>query len=259
MTKREVPSNLEWEHWGRTDPLYGVSSHKGRDKGNLNEWTDDEFYEFGKTNWEVLKRYWERYGVEYISCAEIGCGAGRYTMQLVDLFKKVFGLDVSDGMISYARERISNPNVEFLLTDGISIPLPDNSVTAVFSTHVFQHFNSNRIGWKNFSEAFRILTDGGTLLIHLPVYQFPARNLIFKISFLVWETLHGIYAFLSRKLIMVGVWTKYMRMINYNMDELFCVISKLGFQDIELLILPPRSKGKPIPLIFARKNISVDE
>lgn len=140
MTKKTVPSNIEWEKWGEIDPLFGVVSHKGKEKGKADQWTDEEFFQFGKSVWDMLQGYWDRYGVDYSSCLEIGCGAGRMTLQLSEHFKSVHGVDVSQGMLSYAESKISKENVNFYLTDGLSIPLPDDSVSAAFSIHVFQHF-----------------------------------------------------------------------------------------------------------------------
>lgn len=253
MTKKEVPSNLEWKKWGEVDPLYGVVSHKGKEKGQENQWTDEDFYQFGKTIWEKVQVYWERYGVDYSSCLEIGCGAGRITLQLAEQFNSVHAIDVSQGMLRYAESKIQKENVNFYLTDGVTIPLPDSSVSAAFSIHVFQHFNSPQIAQKNFSEVYCILQEGGTILIHLPVYRSPARHFLFRGAYRIWEKMHDLVAFFQRRLLAKGKWTPYMRMTYYQIDELFEMLSEIGYQDIELIVLPITTNFAPFPMVFARK------
>ena len=43
-----MKSNTEWELWGKSDPLYGVASWAGRERGGENPWTDEDFYALGE-------------------------------------------------------------------------------------------------------------------------------------------------------------------------------------------------------------------
>jgi ubiquinone/menaquinone biosynthesis C-methylase UbiE len=213
-----------------------------------------DFYAYGKKALETnIQKYWERYGVDYTSCLEIGCGAGRITMHLADLFKTVHAIDISPGMLSYAKNNIKKDNVNFHLTDGITTPLPEKSVSAVFSIHVFQHFDSHEIQRKNFIEAYRVLQEEGTLFIHLPIYRFPASHFIFRGTYKLWEMIHKIYAFLIRSLLSIGLWKPYMRMIYIQIDDLFKMLSDIGYKDIEVLLIPTEPKFIPFPIVFARK------
>ena len=137
MREKSIESNKEWEKWGGIDPLYSVAGWEGREKHGENPWTDEDFYSLGQSDWDDFAEKWERYGVDNNSCLEIGCGAGRITLHLSKYFKSIYAIDVSKEMIDYARKRINNPRVHFYLTDGVTIPLSDNQVSAVFSTHVF--------------------------------------------------------------------------------------------------------------------------
>jgi SAM-dependent methyltransferase len=128
-----LASNEEWQAWGRLDPLYGVAAIPGR--ADANPWTDEAFYEMGAIDWNLFRPKWEQYGVRRGSCVEIGCGAGRLTAHLARYFHSVHGLDVSAGMIEYARTHVP-ANVFLHLTNGLEIPLPADSADAVFSTHV---------------------------------------------------------------------------------------------------------------------------
>src|SRR5262245_51633169 len=115
---REPTSNIEWQAWGKWDPLYGVASLEGRNKLGNNPWTNDEFYSYGAQLWSEYRAHWEHYGINSESCLEIGCGAGRMTKQLANYFEKVHAVDVSADMIEYARQQINSKNVSFYLTNG---------------------------------------------------------------------------------------------------------------------------------------------
>jgi 2-polyprenyl-3-methyl-5-hydroxy-6-metoxy-1,4-benzoquinol methylase len=62
----------------------------------LTPWTDKDFYQLGESDWKDFSRHWEMYGLSRESCLEIGCGAGRITMQLASYFKSVHAIDVSE-------------------------------------------------------------------------------------------------------------------------------------------------------------------
>lgn len=52
---------------------------------------------------------WQQFGVGSQHCAEIGCGAGRITNQLVRNFQSVTGVDVSPNQLARARELLVTP------------------------------------------------------------------------------------------------------------------------------------------------------
>jgi ubiquinone/menaquinone biosynthesis C-methylase UbiE len=135
MKKTSPKSNIEWKYWGEHDLLFGVAAWQGKEKSVGGGWTDNDFYNLGKSDWEDFLNHWEKYGVRKESIVEIGCGAGRLTKHMALTFEKVIGLDVSDGMISYAKKKCQEEkNVEFILIDGVKIPIDDNTISAVFSS-----------------------------------------------------------------------------------------------------------------------------
>lgn len=56
---------------------------------------------------------------------EIGCGTGNYTLMLRDRFKtaRIKSLDISEEMISVARDKLKNKGVEFIVADAVKINL----------------------------------------------------------------------------------------------------------------------------------------
>ena len=159
------------EKWGKTDPLWGVALWPGKSKSGANPWSEAEFYSLGASDWKDFHIRWERYGLDHKSCVEIGCGAGRITAHLRESFERVFALDVSPGMIDYAATRIAD--AKFFSTNGVDIPLDDSSVTAAFSTHVLQHLDAPENALPIFGEVHRVLKKDGTMMIHLPIYEWP--------------------------------------------------------------------------------------
>jgi ubiquinone/menaquinone biosynthesis C-methylase UbiE len=55
--------------------------------------------------------------LEFSSCLEIGCGTGKNTAWLQTKANQVVAVDFSEEMLSKAKEKISQPNVQFLQAD----------------------------------------------------------------------------------------------------------------------------------------------
>lgn len=170
MRKLMFDSNTEWQKWGEFDPLWGVASWHGKRKQEGFPWTEDEFYKLGEMDWQDFVKHWSTYGLDTTSCLEIGCGAGRMTKQLAKTFAATHAIDVSAGMLEYARSNVQASSVEFHLTEGVEIPLPDESVSAVFSVHVFQHFDSLNNASAYFNQVARVMAPNSSLMIHLPIH-----------------------------------------------------------------------------------------
>lgn len=245
----ELNSNTEWKKWGRDDPLFGVASWKGKEKGGASPWTENDFYSLGESDWRDFWAHWQQYGVNRSSCIEIGCGAGRITRQLAEWFERVYAVDVSEDMIRCARQAV-NQNVEFSVIDGIHLPQPDGGVKAIFSAHVMQHLDNVEIGYEYFREFFRVLDDGGTLMVHLPLYAFPGGQLEGMMRFL-----HSLSRFLGN--IRAGVrrhlGIKTMRGTRYPIQALYDFLASLGFKDIEIRIFPTKINGELHSFVFAAK------
>lgn len=232
---RRPRSNIEWSSWGEWDPLYGVASLTGRNKRGNKPWTDDEFYAYGALNWDEYRRHWESYGVSRRSCVEIGCGAGRITSQLVKYFGEVHAVDVSLSVIEYAKRHIDSQNVFFYVTEGLTLPLPSRSVTAAFSCDVFQHFSRVAMADTYFTDLYRVLEPGASLMIHLPVYTWPDG---FRRTFAALYRFQGLVESLQaegrRLLLKIGVGYPFMFGVKYESRRLYASLWRLGFRDIEL-------------------------
>lgn len=246
-----MKSNQEWKEWGKVDPLFAVASWKERDKGGNNPWTDEEFYALGKSDWEDFFAQWQQYGCDTRHCIEIGCGAGRLTRCIARTFDQVTALDVSEDQINYAHSRIDQPNIAFRVTDGVDFPSVACSVTAVFSAHVFQHFDSLSDVERVLREAHRTLSPGGTVMVHLPIYSLPQSPLQPALSSMiaVSKQIGTLKAAMNRrrgKLIMRG--------LACERSWLAQCFEKTGFRKIEFRTFQVRSNQSWHDFILAEKT-----
>ena len=251
-----MKSNTEWEKWGERDPLYAVATWPGKERGGPNAWTDDEFYELGGSDWADFLNHWQHYGVSAGTCVEIGCGAGRITKQLSQHFHQVTALDVSQHQLDYARERISEPNVSFTLSDGTRLPVGDGSCDAVFSVHVFQHFESHEDAYEVFNDIHRALKPNGTLMIHLPLYELPDSKIsvLFTPVISIAKRLSDLKAAINRRQLLKGNWKFVMRRLRFDRNQLLSQLQAMGFSGIEFRSFAVRSNQSSHEFVFATKK-----
>jgi SAM-dependent methyltransferase len=251
-------SNQEWIKWGTQDPLFGVAAWPGYERGGPQAWTDEAFYELGRSDWADFSARWLAYGVDTSSCVEIGSGAGRLTKQMAATFDRICATDVSIDMIDYARRNIERDNVHFILTNGRDLPMQAESATAAFSAHVFQHFDSPNDAAMYFGELARILTDGGSMMIHLPMHSFPGETGGFSsVMRFLYSTKKkaGNISTASKRLASNVFGTKPpMRRLSYEMAWVLTSLRGLGFADMEFATFPVGSNGSMHSFVFARKG-----
>jgi SAM-dependent methyltransferase len=109
-------------------------------------------------------------GVPRGRALDLGSGLGRVTRALAQRFEEVVAVDVSEEMVRRAQElhpTAEFPNVNFHATDGVHLPLEDESVDFVFSYEVFQHLPSREVMRGNLLEVARVLRPEGLALIHV--------------------------------------------------------------------------------------------
>lgn len=99
---------------------------------------------------------------------EIGPGGGRWTDILRTIARKLIVADVSDRALALCKARFkTDANIEYLLSDGRTLAVPDASIDAVWSFDVFVHINpQDTRGY--FRELRRVLKPAGRAVIHHP-------------------------------------------------------------------------------------------
>ncbi len=106
---------------------------------------------------------------------EIGSGIG-WIMQAMNehlqtnqrAAREIIGLDIAPNMLAKAKTRLgTQPPYQFLIYDGISVPLPDKHLDLIYSVASLQHVPKAYV-YNLFFEIQRLLKDGGHAIIHLP-------------------------------------------------------------------------------------------
>ena len=120
------------------------------------------------------QRYEEAYGLEGIAAAlkdlarnrgaesilEVGCGTGHWLNILQTVFSRVYGMDLSFGMLQKASKR--NGAYHLIQGDVNRLPFSDNTFDMVFCVNALHHFHDPS-GFVN--NTHRLLKRGGTLAV----------------------------------------------------------------------------------------------
>ena len=93
---------------------------------------------------------------------DLGCGTGTWLRYLVELGaapENCTGIDISEQRIQKAR--VKNGSINYLATDGVNIPFPDNSFDIVMQIVTLSSVTDESI-WKNLvNEMKRVNTEEG--------------------------------------------------------------------------------------------------
>jgi SAM-dependent methyltransferase len=150
----------DWDARARENARYYVNTLK-------ENWTDSEFFRSGQheVDQEILTdmtNICQGKDPRQMRVLEIGCGAGRVTRALADLFGEVYAVDVSGEMVKCARLALADrPNAHIFQNNGMSLTVLGNlEFDFAFSIIVFQHIPSLAIIENYVREVHRLLKPG---------------------------------------------------------------------------------------------------
>lgn len=151
----------EWDQRARENARHFVATEK-------TDWTDEEFFASGE---EAVANHIRTDMINIcqgkdpkrMKVLEIGCGAGRVTRALANLFGTVYAVDISGEMVARAREALAGvDNVVIEQNNGRDLSvLGDIKVDFAFSYIVFQHVPSKAVIESYVREVYRVLRFGG--------------------------------------------------------------------------------------------------
>jgi SAM-dependent methyltransferase len=132
-------------------------------------WADSDFFESGRiaVKEEILTdmtNICQGRDPKQMRVVEIGCGAGRLTGALADVFGEVHAVDISEEMIRQARIAVADkPNAHVYVNNGMDLSvLPAGApFDFAFSYIVFQHIPSPAVIESYVREVHRLLRPGG--------------------------------------------------------------------------------------------------
>lgn len=114
-----------------------------------------------------------------ISAADIGCGAGRYSLKFIEHLGekcRLFCIDNNREMLRHLKEHFVKHNVvNFILirSDSHRIPLQTNSLDCVMSFNAIHHFSLPHF----LKEGSRILKNNGKLFVYTRLQEQNAKTI----------------------------------------------------------------------------------
>jgi SAM-dependent methyltransferase len=96
---------------------------------------------------------------------DLACGVGYGSAFLAESAERVVGADADEKAIAYANARYAAPNVEYVVSDAASLPLPPASFDVVCSFETIEHLPDREA---YLAEVVRVVRDGGALVVSTP-------------------------------------------------------------------------------------------
>ena len=160
---------------------------------------------------------------------DVGCGGGRYTQLLLDLFDEVHGYDFSERLVQVARKGF--PGIKFAIADATALPLDDASADLAMSVGLTECLNKKQLRMY-VVEMSRIIAPGGICL------------------FRAWSkySLGALSHSFGR-----GVASKQYKLNFYSKGDIAGLLRKLGFEDVHFVGALLMARWWPlIPIVGSR-------
>jgi ubiquinone/menaquinone biosynthesis C-methylase UbiE len=163
MADRELLTKMqrEWDERAKENARFYVNTAQ-------KDWTEEEFFASGRqtVREEILTdmiNICQGKAPEEMTVLEIGCGVGRVTRALAEVFGTVHGVDVSGEMVRQATAGNADvPNAHFWHNNGADLAVLGHiTVDFAFSSIVFQHIPSREVIENYVREVNRLLRPGG--------------------------------------------------------------------------------------------------
>jgi SAM-dependent methyltransferase len=150
MAEQDLSAKLEkmqreWDERARENARYYVDTAR-------QDWTDAEFFRSGEGTVaeEILTdmiNICQGKDPKRMRVLEIGCGAGRVTRALGQVFGEVYGVDISGEMVRQARAALADlPHVHIFQNSGKDLDVLGHArFDFAFSSIVFQHIPSREV------------------------------------------------------------------------------------------------------------------
>jgi ubiquinone/menaquinone biosynthesis C-methylase UbiE len=95
---------------------------------------------------------------------EVGSGTGGLSFEVAKYVKRVIMLDVSSEPTKGTK---FPPNVQLIITNGVSVPLPENSVNLAYSNQLMEHLHPED-AVEQLKNIYKVLVDGGKYICVTP-------------------------------------------------------------------------------------------
>lgn len=161
-----------WEKLGKEEPYFSVITQDEMKTENITDQIISQFFLSGNANTMEIVNSLKRNGLEHtekLNILELGCGCGRITQSLVQNFRYVNAVDISEGNLKIAKEYVDSSNVEFFLIKEVEDYLNLPRVDVIYSLMVLQH-NSPPVIEYILDTMMSKLNVGGIFMFQVPTY-----------------------------------------------------------------------------------------
>ena len=159
--------------YGESDPYWSVLTDDRFRSGVISEHLD-EFFATGHDSLALLTAALHRNGLsidDIHSVIEVGCGVGRVTIHLADLFDQVIGLDISRPHLAIARQvsdRMGKINIRYEHMSSLSVIDQLPMCDAIYTVIVLQH-NPPPVMRFMLDRLLQRVAPGGVAFFQIPV------------------------------------------------------------------------------------------
>lgn len=179
----KMSTDNNWKKWAEKDPYFGVVSHEQFHGDRIK----DHKAEFFLSGVREITRFVEIFEQTFSTlnkgrALDFGCGVGRLSLALSQVFEEVVGLDIADGMLAEAKQNakeMNRTNVRFERSDDL-LSNAKGKFDFVNSFIVLQHIPEKR-GLEIIRQLIEKLKPGGGLMLHVSTRRelAPARQLAY--------------------------------------------------------------------------------
>lgn len=154
-------SRAFWDRAARENARWHIATAAAADP--------DDFAASGRRETDVFLAHAGLVPDRSLTVLEIGCGIGRMTARLAEVYGRVIALDVSQVMLDQAEQALAGrDNVTYVLGSGSDLAgIDSESVDVVFSYIVLQHMPTVAGQLEYFRETRRVLRRGGAAAIQI--------------------------------------------------------------------------------------------
>jgi SAM-dependent methyltransferase len=170
----------EWQAWGNQDSYYAVLTDPEYRKENLTAESRERFFASGEKHVRyVLARMAHHFGETCRNkMLDYGCGVGRLIIPFAEHYRQVFGVDMSEGMLTEARKVADArdlTNIVFMQSDGSDLAaLPNKHFDLIHSVIVFQHIPVVH-GYAIMENLMARVAPGGIIALHVNLRRNASR------------------------------------------------------------------------------------
>jgi SAM-dependent methyltransferase len=166
----------DWDQRARENARYYVATGKA-------DWSDEEFFASGEKAIadDILTdmiNICQGKDPKAMRVLEIGCGAGRLTRALANLFGEVHAVDVSGEMIARARQALADkPDAHVYQNNGCDLAVvPPLPFDFAYSNIVFQHIPSREVIASYVREVHRLLRPAALFKFQVQGYPLETQS-----------------------------------------------------------------------------------